>query len=221
MGGSRALMIAATGLVVMASAALFGLSASQTTNTVQSTFSSDSSACTDVSKSVMAAIARPARFVSKVDYNRGNTNSFTVCSWQTVNTGVRMSASLLVLLLSIAAIWFWWSNWFTWLYPYAMLLFICGSLLMGCMVFDIADLQQSLTGFCQSSTYDSNISTCDYSVFQLTIGIEAACWAFYFALSILVFKQLGLLSKKVIDKGSAASQAPASLRSSSSGPANI
>lgn len=212
MGASRVWMIAASSIVALASAALFGLSASQTTNNVQASFSPDGALCTDLSMSAMASIARPTRFVSRQDSDQGNTSVFTVCSWQTVNSGVRMSTSLLVLLLSVAAIWFWWSGWLTWLYPYAVLVFICGSLLMGCMVFDIAALQQSLTGFCQNSSYNANIASCDYSIFQLTVGIEASCWLLFFAQSSLVFHQLRLLSQRSVDKGSVSSQAPIALR---------
>eukprot|EP00762_Andalucia_godoyi_P005822 ANDGO_06947.mRNA.1 hypothetical protein len=165
---------------------LFGLSASQTQNQQQT---GNSDQCTDVTKGQFTAIYRPSRWISNQDSNSGN-DKYSVCSWRPVNSGLRMSLSLIVFLSSVVSVYC--------LYVYIPLgviihvtiLFVSGSLLMGCMVFDADDVRSSST-WCESGDKTTGAPQnvkCDYTPYTITILIEAVTFLIFIPASFMLFK---------------------------------
>eukprot|EP01028_Stygiella_incarcerata_P013244 TRINITY_DN81698_c0_g1_i1.p1 TRINITY_DN81698_c0_g1~~TRINITY_DN81698_c0_g1_i1.p1 ORF type:complete len:217 (+),score=33.85 TRINITY_DN81698_c0_g1_i1:90-740(+) len=149
---------------------IFGLSASQLANNLQS--GSDDE-CTDLSKGGFLAVYRPSRWILNSDKSGNDSNDkYSYCSWKSINSTVRMSVTGVVVLFSILAVWGILNRqrWPVWIHIFLM--FISSSLLFGGMVFDANDVSVS-KDWCQSGENGApKDSTCVYDPYVTTIFAE-------------------------------------------------
>lgn len=189
----RIIFIAASSCIGIFAIVVFGISASQTTATVQNSWGTSGDLCLNPnyqsSSNLAAVLLRPTRFITRYDMNLGNTNNWNVCPWNSVNSGIRMATTLLVFLLSAAAVYCIWIDWSVPLFIYSFVVFATGALLTGGMVFDADNVRTSLAVCNSSSSYPGlpqNLN-CDYAIFTTTILLETATFLACFVFAVFMY----------------------------------